>query len=51
MNLQTQYYKNIPLNLINDGTIKPGENLDYIFTKTKRQCEIAFHKNVQEDMP
>lgn len=79
MNLQTQYYKNIPLNLINrsygnrkakryvinhtnqnvwipnkhlenDGTIKPGENLDYIFAKAKRQCEIAFHKNVQEDM-
>lgn len=73
MNLKTQYYKNIPLNLIDrkygnkrakryvinhtnqnvwipnkhlesDGTIKEGEDLDYIFLKAKRQCEIAFHK-------
>lgn len=72
MNLKTQYYKNIPLNLIDrkygnkkakryvinhtnqniwipnkhlesDGTIKEGEDLDYIFLKAKRQCEIAFN--------
>lgn len=72
VNLKTQYYKNIPLNLIDrkygskkakryvinhtnqnvwipnkhllsDGTIKRGENLDYIFLKAKRQCEIAFN--------
>lgn len=74
LNLETQYYKGIPLNLINrrygssrkakrftinhtnqnvwipnkhledDGTIKTGENLDYIFRKAKRQCEIALNK-------
>lgn len=27
--------------LMHDGTIKPGENLDYIFRKAKRQLEIA----------
>lgn len=27
--------------LEHDGTIKPGENLDYIFRKAKRQLEIA----------
>lgn len=70
MNLETQYYNGIPLNLINrkygdrkakryvinhtnqnvwipnkhllsDGTIKRGENLDYIFNKAQRKLEIA----------
>ena len=70
MNLETQYYNQIPLNLINrkygnrkakrfvinhtnqnvwipnkhllpDGTIKPGENLNYIFSRAKRQLELA----------
>ncbi|WP_078598559.1 hypothetical protein [Evansella clarkii] len=27
--------------LTHDGTIKPGENLDYIFRKAKRQLELA----------
>ena len=27
--------------LENDGTIRQGENLDYIFSKAKRQLEIA----------
>ena len=71
MNITTQFYKGIPLRLIerkgykhmkakrftingtnqnvwipnkhllNDGTIKESENLDYIFKKAKRQLEIA----------
>ena len=24
-----------------DGTLKPGENIDYVFMKSRRQCEIA----------
>lgn len=27
--------------LCNDGTIKAGENIDYVFRKAKRQLEIA----------
>lgn len=70
MNFDTQYYKSIPLNLINrnyrncnakrftinhtnqnvwipnkhlqeDGTIVPGENIDYVFRKAQRQLELA----------
>ena len=70
MNYDTQFYKGIPLNLINrnyqgynakrftinhtnqnvwipnkhlmdDGTIKPEENIDYVFRKAKRKLEIA----------
>lgn len=70
MNYKTQYYKEIPLNLVNrkyanmkakryvinhtnqnvwipnkhltdDGTIKPTENLDYIFQRARRQLELA----------
>ena len=71
LNLNTQYYKGIPLNVINrnydgynakrfvinhtnqniwipnkhllpDGTIKDGENLDYIFAKAKRQNKLLY---------
>lgn len=70
MNTEIQYYKGIPLKLIerkygtrkakrftingtnqnvwipnkhlsDDGTIKVGENIDYVFRKAKRQLEIA----------
>ena len=70
MNLETQYYHQIPLNLINrkygdrkakrfvinhtnqnvwipnkhllpDGTIKTRENLNFIFSRAKRQLELA----------
>ena len=70
MNFDTQYYKGIPLNLIDrkygnrnakrftinhtnqnvwipnkhlqeDGTIVPGENIDYVFRKAQRQLELA----------
>ena len=70
MNFDTQYYKGIPLNLINrkygnrnakrftinhtnqnvwipnkhlqeDGTIVPGENIDYVFRKAQRQLELS----------
>lgn len=70
MNYNTQYYKGIPLQLINrkygnrkakrytinhtnqnvwipnkhltdDGTIRSGENIDYVFLQSKRQLEIA----------
>ena len=70
MNFNTQYYKSIPLNLINrkydnlkakrfivnhtnqnvwipnkhlqeDGTIIPGEDIDYVFRKAQRQLELA----------
>lgn len=71
MNYRTQYYKGIPLNLINrkdyagkdamrytlnhtnqnvwipkkhleeDGTIRKGENLDYVFQRSKRQVELS----------
>lgn len=70
MNTEMQYYKGIPLKLIerkygtrkakrftingtnqnvwipnkhllDDGTIKDGENIDYVFRKAKRQLEIA----------
>lgn len=70
MNTEMQYYKGIPLKLIErkygtrkakrftingtnqnvwipnkhllgDGTIKDGENIDYVFRKAKRQLEIA----------
>lgn len=70
MNTEMQYYKSIPLKLIerkygnrkakrftingtnqnvwipnkhllDDGTIKVGENIDYVFRKAKRQLEIA----------
>lgn len=70
LNLQTQYYKGIPLRLIdrtyvhykakryvindtnqnvwipnkhllNDGTINPDDNIDYVFLKAKRKLEIA----------
>ena len=70
MNFDTQYYKGIPLNLVNrkygnrnakrfvinhtnqnvwipnkhlqeDGTIVPGENIDYVFRKAQRQLELA----------
>lgn len=70
MNYDTQFYRGIPLNLINrnyqgynakryvinhtnqnvwipnkhlmdDGTIRAGENLDYVFKKAKRKLEIA----------
>lgn len=70
MNTETQYYKGIPLKLIErkygdrkakrftingtnqnvwipnkhlmaDGSIKAGENIDYVFRKAKRQLEIA----------
>lgn len=70
MNFNTQYYKGIPLNLINrkydnlkakrfivnhtnqnvwipnkhlqeDGTIIPGEDIDYVFRKAQRQLELA----------
>ena len=70
MNFDTQYYKGIPLNLVNrkygnrnakrfvinhtnqnvwipnkhlqdDGTIIPGENIDYVFRKAQRQLELA----------
>nr|DAU26847.1 MAG TPA: hypothetical protein [Caudoviricetes sp.] len=27
--------------LLDDGTIKAGENIDYVFRKAKRQLEIA----------
>ncbi|WP_238323689.1 hypothetical protein [Virgibacillus salexigens] len=27
--------------LLNDGTIKYGENIDYVFRKAQRQLEIA----------
>ena len=30
--------------LLEDGTIKPNENIDYIFRKAKRQMEIALAK-------
>lgn len=70
MNFDMQYYKGIPIRLINrnygdraakrftingtnqnvwipnkylsdDGTIKTGENIDYVFRKAKRQLELA----------
>ena len=70
MNTETQYYKGIPVKLIErkygdrkakrftingtnqnvwipnkhlseDGSIKAGENIDYVFRKAKRQLEIA----------
>lgn len=70
MNFEMQYYKGIPVKLINrkyrntkakrftinstnqnvwipdrhlmdDGTIKPSENIDYVFRKSVRQLEIA----------
>ena len=70
MNFNTQYYKSIPLNLINrkydnlkakrfivnhtnqnvwipnkhlqeDGTIIPGEDIDYVFRKAQRQLELS----------
>lgn len=70
MNFETQYYKSIPIKLIDrnytfsnakryilngtnqnvwipnkhlnsDGTIKNGENLDYIFRKSTNQLRIA----------
>ena len=70
MNFNTQYYKGIPLNLINrkygnlkakrfivnhtnqnvwipnkhlqeDGTIIPGEDIDYVFRKAQRQLELS----------
>lgn len=70
MNTETQYYKDIPIKLIErkygdrkarrftingtnqnvwipnkhlmaDGSIKVGENIDYVFRKAKRQLEIA----------
>ncbi len=70
MNFTTQYYKNIPVKLIDrkygnrkakrytinginqnvwipnkhlksDGTIKPGENLDYVFRKAQNQLKYA----------
>lgn len=70
MNFATQYYKGIPLQLIDrkydrfkakrftlngtnqnvwipnkhldiEGTIKPKENLDYIFRKAGRQLQLA----------
>lgn len=70
MNFNIQYYKGIPLQLINrkygdrnakrfainhtnqnvwipnkhlteDGTIVPGEDLDYVFRKAQRQLMIA----------
>ena len=70
MNFDTQYYKGIPLNLIDrkygnrnakrftidhtnqnvwipnkhlqeDGTIVPGENIDYVFRKAQRQLELS----------
>lgn len=70
MNFNIQYYKGIPLQLINrkygdrnakrfainhtnqnvwipnkhlteDGTIVPGEDLDYIFRKAQRQLTLA----------
>lgn len=70
MNYSTQYYKGIPLQLINrnygkrlakrfaingtnqnvwipnkhlddDGNIIPGEDIDYVFRRSKRQLEIA----------
>lgn len=70
MNTETQYYKGIPIKLIErkygdrkakrftingtnqnvwipnkhlmeDGSIKAGENIDYVFRKAKRQLEIA----------
>lgn len=70
INFDTQYYKGIPLNLINrkygnrlakrfvinntnqnvwipnkhldsEGNIKYGENIDYIFRRSKRQLELA----------
>lgn len=70
LNFDTQYYKGIPLNLIDrkygdmrakryiingtnqnvwipnkhltdGGTIKPGEDLDYVFRKAQRQLELA----------
>lgn len=32
----------IPIkHLTEDGTLKPNENIDYVFLKSKRQCEIA----------
>lgn len=70
MNFSTQFYKGIPLKLINrkygarkakrfiinntnqnvwipnkhleeDGTIKESEDLDYVFKRSRRQCELA----------
>ena len=70
MNFDTQYYKGIPLNIIDrkygnrnakrftinhtnqnvwipnkhlqeDGTIVPGENIDYVFRKAQRQLELS----------
>lgn len=70
MNYELQFYKSIPIRLINrsyagfsakrfvindtnqnvwipnkhldnDGTIKQGENIDYVFRKAQRQLEIA----------
>ena len=70
LNFDTQYYKGIPLNLINrkygdmrakryiingtnqnvwipnkhltdGGTIKPGEDLDYVFRKAQKQLELV----------
>ena len=27
--------------LLEDGTLKPNENIDYVFKKSKNQCRIA----------
>lgn len=29
--------------LSDDGTIKPGDDIDYVFSKSKRKLEIAGH--------
>lgn len=70
MNFETQYYKSIPLNLVNrnycnknamryvinhtnqnvwipkqhlleDGTLRPNINIDYVFRKAQRQLTLA----------
>lgn len=34
-------------NLDEDGTIKKDENIDYVFMKSRRQCELAGYKGIR----